>query len=127
MTVTKAHIAIGFSILTVIGLTLLLIYWYQRRRDKTVGDIQTVVKINTKPITESSILALPGTPLMYGSQVVQKDAYGIWRIPTGICELTEAGIIDWAYVKNMPQLEKDTLYNDMGKCNFNNLPLYQPA
>lgn len=127
MTVTKTHIAIGFTIFSLIGLTLLGIYWYQRRRNKTNGDLKTLVDINTKPINSATPLPLPGTPSMYGAQKVYKDPKGVWRIYPGVCELVQTGIVDWDKINAMPQLEKDTLYADLGTCKMSNLPLIQPV
>lgn len=126
MVVTKTHIGVGFAIFFLVGITLLVVYWYQRKRNKTVGDIKQALDINTKPVNSGSVISLPGTPYIYGTQRVYKDANGIWRITDGVCEINVSGIVDWDKIAGMPQLEKDTLFNDLGLCKMSRLPLIQP-
>lgn len=125
MTVTRTHIAIGFAIFCLVGFTLLIIFYIQRRKNKSTAELKTLVDINTKPVYSGSVLA--GTPQMYGTQKVYQDAKGVWRIYPGVCTLTQTGIVDWDKIAEMPQLEKDVLYADLSKCKMSNLPLIQPG
>lgn len=68
----------------------------------------------------------PTTPSMYGAQNVVQGTDGIWRLAPGTCELFVTGIVDWSIIKSMSDAQKQQLFDDLGNCKGENIPLLQP-
>lgn len=106
--------------------TLALAYnYWQKRRSKSTGDLQS--KVEQMSSGDNASIGTPGAPSMYGWQMVVQDQMGIWKLAPGTCHLVETGIVDWDAIKRLSQSQKDQLYADLGNCKVNNLPLIQPV
>ncbi len=123
MKITKKHIAVAFGITIFLGVLVLAYYIWQKRKPKTVSDLEK----QTLSITSSvSLPNNPSTPLIYGAQNVVYGSDGVWRLAPNTCELVESGIVDWDAIKSLTQSQKDQLFDDIGLCKSDNLPLIQP-
>jgi hypothetical protein len=124
MTVGKKEIIIGFSITFVLGIILVIIYFFQKNKKKPVDK-----KIEERVISVTNDLVKipndPTTPSIYGGQPGVKID-GEWRVKPGFCNILVSGIIDWDRIRALPQADKDKLYDDLDNCRLQSLPLIQP-
>jgi len=127
MKVTKRHIAIGFAISIIIGLLILAFYLWRKKKSATTEDL--IMKVDNMTMDGGSTNGIPASssiPSMYGAQNVVQDQFGIWKLAPGTCNLVTTGIVDWETIKNMTQIQKDQLFEDLGNCKGENIPLIQP-
>jgi len=120
---TKKHIATLAAVSIILGALALIFYLWQKYRSKSASDILAKTSNMTSIQNEND----PSSPAIYGAQKVVQNASGIWTLAPGTCELVTNGIVDWDAIEGLSQSQKDQLYNDLGECKTDNLPLIQPT